>query len=192
VKIRETIYKVNCQVENNSNFYYGDNFMEYLFYLILFLFLGTFAYAGIKAAPWFPTWSKDIERFLKLAELKPGQKFYDLGCGDGKLVFAAAGAGAEAVGFEISLLPYLIALSRSFNIKNTKIIFKDFWKANLSDVDVVYIFLTPKVNPKAKIKLEQELKKGSRVITYSWPIEGWIPVKTDLVPGHLPMYLYII
>lgn len=164
--------------------------MVYLFYLIMFLFLGTFAYAGLKAAPWFATWSKDIERFLKLAEIKPGQKFYDLGCGDGKLVFAAAGAGAQAVGYEISLLPYLIALSRSFNIKNTKIIFKDFWKADLSDADVVYIFLTPKVNPKAKAKLEKELKKDSKVIAYSWPVEGWTPVKSDFVSGQLPMYLY--
>src|SRR3989344_4526870 len=163
----------------------------YIFYILLFIFLGTFAYAGILAAPWFPTWSRDMQRFLKLADIRPGQKFYDLGCGDGKLVFAAAGAGAEAVGFEISLLPYLIALSRSLYVKNSKIIFKDFWKADLSDADVVYIFLTPKVNPKVKIKLEKELKKGSKVIAYSWPIEGWVSMKTDLVPGQLPMYLYI-
>lgn len=160
--------------------------------LILFIFLGSFAYAGVLAAPWFPTWSKDIERFLKLAEIKPGQKFYDLGCGDGKLVFAAAGAGAEAVGFEISLLPYLLAISRSWHIENTEIKFKNFWKADLSDADVVYIFLTPKVNPKAKEKLERELKKGSRVIAYTWPIEGWTAVKTDLVARQPPMYLYIM
>ncbi|MDO8496028.1 MAG: methionine biosynthesis protein MetW [bacterium] len=158
--------------------------------LILFIFLGSFAYAGMLAAPWFPTWSRDIERFLKLAEIKPGQKFYDLGCGDGKLVFAAAGAGAEAVGFEISLLPYLIAISRSFYVQNAKIIFKDFWKQNLSDADVVYIFLTPKVNPRAKEKLEHELKKGAKVIAYTWPIEGWQLTKTDLTPGQPPMYLY--
>ena len=164
--------------------------MWFILIILLFLFLGSFAYAGIKAAPWFPTWSKDIERFLKLAEIKPGQKFYDLGCGDGKLVFAAAGAGANAVGFEIFLLPYLIAKSRSFNVKNTKIIFKDFWKADLSDADVVYIFLTPKVNPKAKLKLEKELKKGARVIAYSWPVEGWTAIKSDFVHGQLPMYLY--
>lgn len=160
--------------------------------LILFLFLGTFAYAGISAAPWFSTWSRDIERFLKLAEIKPGQKFYDLGCGDGKLVFAAAGAGAEAVGFEISLLPYLIALSRSYYIKNSKIKFKSFWNQNLSDADVVYIFLTPKINPKAKLKLEKELKVGSKVIAYAWPIDGWSPARTNVVPGQPAMYLYII
>lgn len=160
--------------------------------LILFIFLGSYAYAGILAAPWFPTWSQDIERFLKLADIKPGQKFYDLGCGDGKLVFAAAGSGAEAIGFEISLLPYLLAVSRSFYVNNSKIKFKNFWKADLSDADIVYLFLTPKVNPKAKEKLEHELKRGAKVITYTWPIEGWKPLKIDTTPGQPAMYLYTI
>ena len=159
---------------------------------VLFIFLSTFAYAGIRAAPWFPTRSRDVGRFLKLAQIKPGDKFYDLGCGDGKLVFAAASAGAEAVGFEIALLPYLIALIRSFSVPNSKIKYRDFWKTNLSDADIVYIFLTPKVNPKAKLKFEHELKKGARVIAYTWPIAGWVPAKTDLVAGQSPMYLYII
>lgn len=159
---------------------------------ILFIFLGSFAYAGIKAAPWFPTWSRDIERFLILADIKPGEKFYDLGCGDGKLVFAAAQAGADAVGYEISLLPYLIAKAKSFRIKNSKIEFKDLWKKNLSDADIVYLFLTPKVNPKAKEKLQSELKKGSRIIAYTWPIEGWQPAKEDFIAGQPPLYLYII
>lgn len=166
--------------------------MTWIFLFIFMIFLATFAYAGILAAPWFPTWSRDIVRFLKMAEIKPGEKFYDLGCGDGKLVFAAAGAGANAVGYEISLLPYLIALSRSFYVKNTKILFKNFWNQNISDADVVYIFLTPKFNPKAKEKLERELKKGSRVIAYTWPIEGWTPVQEDHQKGQPPMYLYRI
>lgn len=164
----------------------------WFFVTILFVFLGTYAYAGVKAAPWYPTWSRDIERFLRLAEIKPGQKFYDLGCGDGKLVFAAAGAGAEAVGFELSLLPYLLAISRSWYVKNAKIAFKDFWKADLSDADIVYLFLTPGANPRAKQKLEKELKRSVRVIAYTWPIDGWQPVKKDIVPGQPSIYLYIM
>ena len=163
----------------------------WFFVLIMFLFLGTFAYAGVKAAPWFTTWSKDVERFLKLADIKPAQKFYDLGCGDGKIVFAAAGAGAQAIGFEISLLPYLIAVLRSFYIDRSKIKFRDFWKANLSDADIVYLFLTPKVNPKAKLKLEQELKAGAKVVAYTWPIEGWEPTVKDEKEGAPNLYLYL-
>lgn len=166
--------------------------MEYFLMTIMFIFLGSFAYAGIKAAPWFPTWSRDIERFLILAEIKPGDRFYDLGCGDGKLVFAAAKAGAKATGFEISLLPYLIALAHSWNTRDSNIRFRDFWNINLSDADIVYLFLTPKFNPKAKEKLEKELRPGTKIIAYTWPIEGWEPLKKDFQKGRPPMYLYEI
>jgi SAM-dependent methyltransferase len=159
---------------------------------IFLLFLGTFAYAGVRAAPWFPTWSRDINRFLKLADIKPGQKFYDLGCGDGKLVFAAAKAGADATGYEISLLPYLIAKVKSFYIKNSRIEFRDFWNQNFSDADIVYVFLTPKVNPKAKEKLGGELRPGTKVVAYTWPLDGWQIEKEDRTPGQPPIYLYTI
>ena len=164
--------------------------LMYIFYLLLFLFLGTFAYAGILAAPWFPTWSRDMQRFLKLADIRPGQKFYDLGCGDGKLVFAAAGVGAEAVGFEIALLPYLLAVTRSFYIKNARIKFKNFWNENLADADIVYVFLTPKANPRAKAKLKHELRKGTKVIAYTFLIDGWTPTRVDRENGRPPIYLY--
>src|SRR3989344_4526168 len=108
--------------------------------LILFLFLGTSAYAGLRAAPWFPTWSRDLDRFFKFADIE----------------------------------------------------FRDFWNADISNADIVYLFLTPKVNPKAKLRLEKELKKGARVIAYTWPIEDWPIAKEDLRPGQPPMYLYII
>lgn len=163
----------------------------WIFIILFFIFLGTFAYAGILAAPWFPTWSRDIARFLRLADIKPGQKFYDLGCGDGKLVFAAAGAGAQAIGYEISLLPYLLAIVRSFSIKNSKIIYKNFWKVNLSDADIIYCFLTPKINPKARDKFENELRPGAKIIAYTWPIDGWQPIKEDIQKGRPSIYLYV-
>lgn len=166
--------------------------MIWIFWTLLFIFGGTFAYAGIKAAPWFSTWSYDLVRFSELAGIKAGEKFYDLGCGDGKIVFAAAGAGAEAVGFEISLLPYLIAKINSRYVENAKILFKDFWKVNLSDADIVYCFLTPKANKKLKEKLESELKKGARVVAYTWPIEGWTPVKSNFQTDHAAIYVYVM
>ncbi|MDO8622525.1 MAG: hypothetical protein Q7R80_04815, partial [bacterium] len=74
--------------------------------------LATFAYAGVSGAPWVPTWRRDVDRFLALAQLRPGERFYDLGCGDGRLVRAAANTGTIATGFECSLLPYLLAKLR--------------------------------------------------------------------------------
>lgn len=157
--------------------------------------LGTFAYAGLRGAPWVPTKKADVERFLKLAEIQPGQKMVDLGCGDGRLVCAAANAGAEAQGYELSLIPYGLAKVRRLfqpGRRSISIHYRDAWKADLSDVDVVYFFLMRSVYPKLKEKLESELRPGSKVIAYVWPVEGWEPFAVDEVEGFPKMYLYRI
>lgn len=160
---------------------------------IIFIFLLTFAYAGLNSAPWVPTKKKDVERFLKLAEIKPGQKMYDLGCGDGRLICAAAQAGAQAYGCELSLLPLiLVYLRRLFQKEKSriKISYQSIWQADLRDADIVYFYLLPKIYPKLKEKLEKELKKGAKVIVYVWPIKGWTPLKVDTL-NHCPaLYLY--
>lgn len=161
--------------------------------VFIFALLLTSAYASWRGAPWVPTRKKDIERFLKLAEIKPGQKMYDLGCGDGRLVCAAGNAGAKAQGFELSLLPFILANIQCLFKKRKsqiKISYRDIWSTNLNDADIIYFFLMPKVYPKLKAKLEKELKKGAKVIAYVWPIKGWIPLKVDTLNDHPNLYLY--
>lgn len=161
--------------------------------LTLLIVIATFAYGGLRGAPWVPTRGHDVARFLKLANIKPGQKVYDLGCGDGRMVAAAAKAGAQAQGFEISLLPFVLAKIRSCFCAargSCKIRYRDFWNVNLGDAAVVYFFLMQKCYPKLKEKLEHELKPGTKVIAYVWPIEGWTPVALDTTAGYPPMYLY--
>ena len=100
-------------------------------YLIVFIFGFTFVYASWRAAPWLPMFREDVSRAISLAKLKEGEKFYDLGAGDGRTLIAAANAGAQAEGFEISLLPYLLAKIKFifYSGKNKpKIYFRDFWK----------------------------------------------------------------
>ena len=71
-----------------------------------------------------------------------------------------------------------------------KIKFQDFWNVNLSDANIVYLFLMQGVYPKLKTKFEKELKPGTKVIVYAWPIEGWTPIKIDQSSNSLPIYLY--
>ncbi|MBT4850219.1 class I SAM-dependent methyltransferase [Candidatus Parcubacteria bacterium] len=138
-------------------------------------------------------WGKDIKTILDLADVKKDDKVYDLGCGDGKVVFAAADRGAKAEGLEISVLPYLIANARKIISRNkAKISFKDFWMTDLSDADLVYFFLIPRIYPKLKTKLEKDLKPGAKVIAYVWPIEGWEPTKVEKREKGPAIYLYEI
>lgn len=160
--------------------------------IILALLIFNFGYSGLRAAPWVPTHTTDVQRLLALARLTPGQKFYDLGCGDGRILIAAAKHGAQVEGFEISLLPYLLAKWRVLRSKiPAKVHFKDFWFSNLGDADSVYIFLTPPAYPRLKIKLEQELRPGTKVLCYVWPIKDWQPVAVDTITGQSKLYLYI-
>lgn len=162
-------------------------------FIVFFALLLSAAYANLRGAPWAPTNKKSVERFLHLAEIRPGQKMYDLGCGDGRLVFASAKSGAQAKGFELSLFMYLLAnIFRLFQKDRTKIKIscQDLWHSNLNDADLVYFFLMPKTYPKIKKKLENELKIGAKVIAYVWPIDGWEPVKIDILNGHPNLYLY--
>jgi len=174
--------------------------------LFIFVLAATFAWAS-RVAPWVPTRKGDVNRFLRLADIKAGDKMYDLGCGDGRLTAIASKAGANAVGLEISLFPYFIAKIRGFFLKNSCFIslrssrnetksytikFKDFWKMDLSDADIVYFFLMPKIYPKLKQKLEKDLKKGTRVIAYVWPIDGWTPVEVNKHNKKPDIYLYKI
>ena len=164
--------------------------------IIFFAFLLlTFAYAGIGGAPYVPTWKKDVDRFLKLADIKGGEKMYDLGCGDGRLICAAAKAGARVEGLELSLLPYLLSHFRRLvqpGKERIKISYKNLWKTNLRDADIVYFWLTKEATYKLKEKFEKELRPGTKVICYVWPIEAWVPVKVDSIEGRPKLYLYQI
>ena len=173
----------------------GAKQMEFFLLVLILLILFTFAYGGWRGAPWVPAKKADIERILQLVELKEGVKFYDLGAGDGRLIAEAAKKGAEAVGYEIAIVPYFIAKLRIlFLNKKTrcKIIYKDFWFVDLKDADVIYFFLMPKTIEKLKPKLEKELKRGAMVISYIFPINGWEALKTDKNKGRSSIYLYEI
>jgi SAM-dependent methyltransferase len=166
-----------------------------IFIFIIFLFCVTGAYAGIKGAPWVPTDKKTVERFLKLVNIREGDKVYDLGCGDGRVIFASAKKGAVTEGFEIALFPFLLASCLKLlkkEKKNIKIRYCNMMKADLSDADVVYFFLMPAVYPKIKEKLKKEMKKGTKVVAFVWPIEGWTPIKIDKAEKSSNLYLYEI
>ena len=168
--------------------------MPTIFLILTLLILITFVYAGLRAAPWVPTWNSDIDRFLKLAEIKPGQIVYDLGCGDGRLICAAGKKGAHATGFEISLLPFFLTKIRILfsGNKNTKIKYKDFWNYNLKEADIIYFFLMPRIYTRMEKKLKKELKPGTKIITYTWGFKNWEAKKIDNGKGKQKMYLYEI
>lgn len=153
------------------------------------------AYAGYSAAPWVPTWKKDVLRMLRLAKVKAGEKVVDLGCGDGKILFFAANIfHARAWGVEIGIPQYVHAqVLRLFQPqrKNIHIQLGNLFSFNLRDADVVIVYLLPKCYDRLLKKFEQELKPGTRVIVQAWPFPQWKSVQMDRpTPRDLPLFLY--
>lgn len=165
--------------------------------IFILLILVTAAWAGISAAPWVPTRRKDVKRTLDLAQVKPGEKVYDLGSGDGRLIIAAArDYQAQAIGLEISLFQYLhsrlnLLFSGLKNKSQVKIKYRNFFRYDISEADVVIVFLLQKCYPRLVKKLAKELKPGARVVVHVWPLKEWKPVKVDRpTRKDISLYLY--
>jgi len=129
--------------------------------------------------PFVPTSQRIVNHVIKLAKLKKGEKVYDLGCGDGRfLLEAQKKTKVEAVGYENALLPFLLAKFRKF-INSAKINIKmnNFFKADLSDANVIYCYLGPDVMPTLGKKFKSECKKGTRIYSNSFSIKNLEPKK---------------
>ncbi|MFH1456499.1 MAG: class I SAM-dependent methyltransferase [Patescibacteria group bacterium] len=168
---------------------------DIIIYLILILFLGTTAYAGISAAPWLPTLKREANTMVSLANIKPGDTIYDLGCGDGRLLVATKKMypGCKVIGIEMSLFFVIISrINLWLNRLDGKIIWGNLFKTDLKDADVVFVFLMPRIYSKLQNKLKKELKSGCRVIVNAWPIHGWEDKRVESNKKQEIIYVYKI
>lgn len=149
-----------------------------------------------KLAPYVSSPVRVVDKMLEMAVIKPGEKLYDLGCGDGRILIAAAQKyKAKAVGIEIS--PKLVAKANE-NIEKEGLsdqahaVEGDLLNTDLSSADVVTIYLATALNEKLRPRLERYLHAGARVVSHDYPIRGWKPTrveKTDDRHAHL-IFLY--
>lgn len=151
--------------------------------------------AMVSGAPFVPTPMARVKKMIALAKIKPGDKVYDIGCGDGRMVYVAANDyGAKAVGLELSPLVYFLAKIRKFFWRSkAQIHFTDFRYKNLSDADVIVCYLLPESLARLQPKLEAELKKGARVVSYAFQIGTWQPThreERDEKENLAPIWVY--
>ncbi|MDP3900628.1 MAG: methyltransferase domain-containing protein [bacterium] len=167
----------------------------YLLFIIIFILLFSYMLAAVSLAPWVPACRRDLARVFALADLKSGETFYDLGCGNGRMVFyAAQNFDVKAFGIELALPMIIICKLRLFFHKNKNVVFRwqNLFKADLSRADVVYIFGLPeKLKNKISQKLKKDLKPGARVVSYAFKIAGWQPVEASKPEAKdVSIYLY--
>ncbi|MBI4434116.1 class I SAM-dependent methyltransferase [Candidatus Uhrbacteria bacterium] len=158
--------------------------------LLAVIVVGTLAWGGIRGAPWVPTHRGDVPRILALAAPTPGARVADLGCGTGGVLQAFARVGCRVTGWELALVPWLIAWIRLRRFPGSRAVWGDFWHNNFREFDIVYLFLFPKAYARLEEQLRRELRPGARVLTAAWPLPGWTPERVDRASGRITIYLY--
>lgn len=153
------------------------------FFLLFFVILAWILIPAFYGLPPVPTKPERIRKALKLANLRPGEVLYDLGAGDGRvLLIAVPEFGAKAVGIEVGpvqcALIWLRAVASGFG-NQIQIRWANFYKADLRDADVVFVYATSKEVMKLASHLEKQLKHGARVVSISADFPEWEPKELD-------------
>ena len=120
---------------------------------------------------------------LRIAKVRPGDVVYDLGCGDGRIVIAAARKfGTRGVGIDINPGAIAIANDNAVAAGVEKLVtFKvgDLFDADITDATVVMLYLFAEMNLRLKPKLFRELADGARVVSHDFDFgKGWPPDET--------------
>lgn len=147
---------------------------------------------------WVPTQDEVVTAMLKLANVGKNDVVYDLGCGDGKIVIAAARQfGARGVGIDID--PQRVseanaAVKKAGVANRVTIIEGNIFDPAIpiKDATVVTLYLLPSLNEKLRPRLQSELKPGTRVVSNSFSMgTAWPHEKTEKIGGAV-IYLWTI
>jgi len=145
--------------------------------------------------PFVPSPEGVVDGMLKLAGVKSADTVYDLGCGDGRIVIAAAKLyGAHGVGVDIN--PERVADARA-NAKKAgvenlvRFEENDLFEADIRPATVVTLYLLPDVNMRLRPRLMEQLKPGVRVVSHSFDMGDWKPDREEMADGR-HIYLWTI
>jgi predicted RNA methylase len=164
-------------------------------------FVGLTLIVGIQTnlAPYVPSPLEVVDRMLTLAEVSRNDVVYDLGCGDGRIVIAAARKfGARGVGVDIDpqRINESIANARKAGVEKL-VTFKlqDAMKTDISEATVVTLYLLSFANVQLRPILEKQLKPGARIVSHNFGMGNWEPDQIDSFAdangGTRTLYLWI-
>jgi SAM-dependent methyltransferase len=152
-------------------------------------------------APFVPTPVNVVRRMLKLAGVGIDDVVYDLGCGDGRILFMAVEEfeAERAVGYDINpsmVEPLHEKIENSGLEDRIEVVNANFFEVDLSPASVVTMYLTTSGNSKLRPKLEEELEDGARIVSHDFPVHNWTTDKTSEPPhytvGSHKIYMYCV
>ena len=134
-------------------------------------------------APYIPSSPEVVDRMLTLANVSRRDVVYDLGCGDGRIVIAAAKKyGAKGVGVDIDRRRINEAVANARKAGVEKLVtfrLQDALKTNVSDATVVTLYLLTFGNLQLRPILQKQLKPGARIVAHNYGMGNWEPDEID-------------
>lgn len=173
-----------------------------IFSIILFILVLIFLLSGIISiifgAPYVPISQKSIWKILSFGSLSSDDVFYDLGCGDGRVLISGLSNFnvSKAVGYEVSPWPYFktLFLIKYNKLKRIKIFRKNCLKADINQATFIYLYLFPKLVDKIAYKISREGMPETRILCVEFPIDMNRHVEFRLLKSvkieNLTVYLY--
>ncbi len=148
-----------------------------------------------KAGPdvdWEPSPLDVVDEMIALAQVRETDLVYDLGCGDGRIVIAAAAkTGARGIGVDLDSRRITESSENALRAGVgglTQFVNRNLFAADIGDATVLFLFLFPDVNLRLRPKLLGELKPGTRIVSYSHDMGRWQP---DEVVQRTDAYIYL-
>ncbi|MDY6903401.1 MAG: class I SAM-dependent methyltransferase [Thermodesulfobacteriota bacterium] len=163
---------------------------------ITYVLSTAFALPATQGALYVSTPKARIRAILDEIAPQPGQRFLDIGCGDGRVLRAVARRFPEVtlIGYEVNPMAFFRARLATL-FRPIRICRKNFWKTRLDDADIIFCYLFPDVLKRLAQKLRIEARPGTLVISCNFPIPTLTPEKTIHPDGaliHDPVYFYRI
>lgn len=152
--------------------------LDLIILIVTVLFL-CFGFVVLFGAPYLPTLTKQMETALDLLDLEPGQTMLELGCGDGKVILAAARRGWQVIGYELNPILVIVAYVRTWRYRQqVRIIWGNFFRRTWPPADGIFSFVLPRFMPKVDVKIRRECRQPVKLASFAFRIPGKQPVQT--------------
>jgi len=156
------------------------------------------AQAQERFSPFVPSNQENVDRMVKLANLRPTDTVMDLGSGDGRIVFTAVSSldGVKGIGVEINeeLVEKSIEAAHAQGLADrVRFVHQNAFDADLKQADVIFMWLFPELMRLLRPKILAEARPGTRVVAASWDMGNWWPADTaDDLPTGPTIRMWIV
>lgn len=150
-----------------------------ILFVLFVLLVCCFGFVLLFGAPYVPTMQRQVSAAFELLNLSPGQRLIELGCGDGRLLIAAARRGVYVTGYELNPLLAALCWLRTRRYRRfVTVKMADFWRADWPQADAVFGFILPKLMTKLDQKIVSENRVPLTVVSFAFAIPGKKAAKT--------------